>query len=148
VPVGTVVRGRYYRPSLQVRPALRCKQLELLENGVISLQDNATPHHNRDVQNLVQCYGREVLAYSLYSPDLAPCDYWLFACVTELLPGGGRFESENKINTAVTDSLHSPNKDVYRAANDCSPCSGKSVWIVLVIIIISFFYSLWSTGHP
>jgi heme/copper-type cytochrome/quinol oxidase subunit 2 len=40
------------------------------------------------------------------------------------------------MNTAVTVSLHSPNKDVYRAANDCSPCSGKSVWIVLVVIII------------
>jgi len=87
VPVGTGVSGRYYRSSLQFRPALHCKQLELLENGVTSLQDNATPHHHRDVQNLVQCYGREVLAYSLYSPDLAPCDYWLFACVIELLRG-------------------------------------------------------------
>jgi len=78
------------------------------------------------------------------------CPMWLLViCMCDRTSaGGGRFESENKINTAVTDSLHSPNKDVYRAANDCSPCSGKSVWIVLVIIIISFFYSLWSTGHP
>lgn len=150
VLVGTVVSGWYYRSSLQdtVRPALRCKQLELLENCVISLQDNATPHHHCDVQNLVRCYGREVLAYSLYSPDFAPCDYWLFACVIELLRGEKRFESENNINTAVIDSLHSPNNDVYRAANDHSPCSGKSVWIVLVIIITSSFYSLWRTGHP
>ena len=87
VPVATTVSGWYYCSLLQdkVRPDLRCKQLELLENGVISLQDNATSHHHRDVQNPVQCCGREVLAYPPYSPDLAPCDYCLFACVTELL---------------------------------------------------------------
>jgi hypothetical protein len=59
--------------------------LELLENGAISLQFNATPHHHRDMQNLAQYYSKEVFAYPPYSPELAPCDYWLFACVIELL---------------------------------------------------------------
>jgi histone-lysine N-methyltransferase SETMAR len=133
-PVGSTVSGWYYCSLLRdkVRPALRCKQLELLENGVISLRDNATSHHHRDMQNPVQCCGREVLAYPPYSPDLAPCDYWLFTCVTELLWGKG-FESENNINTAVTVSLQCPNKDDYRAVNDRVLCSGKSVWTVLVL---------------
>jgi histone-lysine N-methyltransferase SETMAR len=123
-----MVSGRYYCSLLQdrVRPAVRCKQLELLEHGAIFFQDNATPHHARDVQNLVQCWVREVLAHPPYSPDLAPCDYWLLACLKELLRGK-RFELETNINTAVTASLHRLNKDNYRDENDCLPCSGKSV---------------------
>jgi hypothetical protein len=56
VPVGTTVNGPYYCSLLQdkVRPAFRRKQPELLERGAILLQDNATPHRHRDVQNLVQ----------------------------------------------------------------------------------------------
>jgi histone-lysine N-methyltransferase SETMAR len=61
-----------------VRPALRHKQPELLERGAILLQDNTTTHRHRDMQNLVQHWGLEVLAHPSYSPNLTPCDYWLF----------------------------------------------------------------------
>jgi hypothetical protein len=65
VPVGTTVNSQYYCSLLQdkVRLALRHKQPELLERGAILLQDNATPHRHRDVQNLVQLWGWEVLAH-------------------------------------------------------------------------------------
>jgi hypothetical protein len=55
VPVGTMVSGPYYCSLLQdkVKPALHCKQPELLECGAILFQDNATPHRHRDVRNLV-----------------------------------------------------------------------------------------------
>jgi hypothetical protein len=55
VPVGTTANDPYYCSLLQhkVRPALRRKQPELLEHGAILLQDNATPHRHRDVQNLM-----------------------------------------------------------------------------------------------
>ena len=56
-----------------------------------------------------------------YSPDLAPCDYWLLAHVKELL-WGKSFESEDGINAAVTASLHCPSKDNYTAAIDHLPC--------------------------
>jgi hypothetical protein len=63
MPVGTTVNGRYYCLLLQhkVRKAVCRKQPELLERGAILLQDNATPHRHRDVQNLVQRWGWEVL---------------------------------------------------------------------------------------
>jgi hypothetical protein len=86
----------------------------MLESGVIVLQDNATPHCHYDVQNLVQRWSWEVLEHPLYSPDLTPCDYWLFPCVKEHLQGK-RFESEDNINTAVTASLKHLSKDKYRA---------------------------------
>jgi hypothetical protein len=41
-----------------VRRALRRKP-EVLEHGVILLQDNATPYRHRDMQNLVERWGWE-----------------------------------------------------------------------------------------
>jgi hypothetical protein len=48
------------------RPALCHKQQELLVHGVILLHDSATPHHHHGVQNLVQHWGREVLAHPTF----------------------------------------------------------------------------------
>ena len=106
VPIGTMVSGQYYCTLLQdkFRPAVRHKQPELLEHGVILLKDSAAPHHH-DVRNLLYRRGWNVLAHAPYSPDLAPCDYWLFARVKEHLQGK-RFESDDDSNTAVTASLH------------------------------------------
>ena len=67
--------GQYYCALLQdeVRQALHCKQPEPLEHGVILLQNNATPLHNCDVQNLLPLWGWEVLEHPPYAPDLASC---------------------------------------------------------------------------
>jgi len=75
--MGVVVNDQYYCTFLQdkVRPAVHHEQPELLEHGITLLQDNATPHHNHDVQNLVRCWGWEVLAHPPYSSDLAPYGY-------------------------------------------------------------------------
>jgi hypothetical protein len=85
MPIGVTGNIQYYCTHLQnkVRPAVCHNQPELLERAVIFLQDNATPHHHRNVQNLVHCWGSEVLAHHSYSPYLAACDYWLFAHVKE-----------------------------------------------------------------
>jgi histone-lysine N-methyltransferase SETMAR len=63
----------------------------------------------------VQRWGWQVLTHPLYSPDLAPFDYWLYEHVKETFRGK-RFESEDDINTAVTESLHRQSKDEFRAA--------------------------------
>ena len=59
MPVGMTVNGQYYCTLLEdtLRPALHHKQPELFEHGVILLQDNATPYHYYDGQNLVQHWG-------------------------------------------------------------------------------------------
>jgi hypothetical protein len=57
----------------------------MFEHGVIVFHKNSTPRQHHDVQNVVQCWGWEVLAKPPYSPDLAPYDSWLFAHVKEQL---------------------------------------------------------------
>jgi hypothetical protein len=61
-----------------------------------------------------------VLSHPPDSPDLATCDYWLFAHVKEYFWSKWN-ESEDDINTAVMASVHHLTKDEYRAA------TGKSV---------------------
>ena len=100
MPIGMTIRGQG-----KVRWDFCCKQPEMLEHGVILLQDSATPHCHHDVQNLLRCSDWEVLVHPPYSPDLIPCDYRLFA--------GKHFESEDDINAAVTASLHHLNKEQH-----------------------------------
>ena len=52
-----------------------------MQRGFLLLQYNTRHHSHRDMQNLVQHCGREVLVHPSYSPGLAPCDYCLFASV-------------------------------------------------------------------
>ena len=66
--------------KIMVRPALHCKQLELLQCDVILLWNKATTPCYHELRNLVQCWGWAILAHPPYSTDLVPCDYWLFAC--------------------------------------------------------------------
>ena len=51
---------------------------DLLENGVLILQDNARPHLVKDVRELLVRYSWEVLPHPPYSPDMSPPDFDLF----------------------------------------------------------------------
>ena len=61
-----------------------------------------------------------MLEHPPYCPDLAPCSYWFFVHVKEHLRHK-LLELEDKINTAVTSSLHHLREEEYRAATDSLP---------------------------
>jgi hypothetical protein len=65
VPVGMVGIGQYYCAFLldKMRPAVCLNQRELLEHGVILLQDNSTSHRHCGVQDLLQHWCWEILAH-------------------------------------------------------------------------------------
>jgi len=54
----------------KVRPAIHCKQSELLQRDVILLQDNVTPHQDHNVQICAMLGQRGVGTTSLLS---RPC---------------------------------------------------------------------------
>ncbi|GFW45844.1 mariner Mos1 transposase [Trichonephila clavipes] len=49
----------------------------LLRNGFLLHHDNTRPHIVRCVLDVSQ-QNVEILPHPPYSPDLAPCDFWLF----------------------------------------------------------------------
>ncbi|CAF2939662.1 unnamed protein product [Rotaria sp. Silwood2] len=45
--------------------------------GIKLLHDNARPHTHSNVINYLTEEGIIIMPHPPYSPDLAPCDYWL-----------------------------------------------------------------------
>ncbi|GFW09719.1 histone-lysine N-methyltransferase SETMAR [Trichonephila clavipes] len=50
----------------------------LLRNGILLHHDNARPHIAHCVLHVLQQSNAEILPHPPYSPDLTPCDFWLF----------------------------------------------------------------------
>ena len=69
--------------------------------------------HWPTVQEYLEESGLDVLDHPPYSPDLSPCDFWLFPRLKEML-AGHHFESRCGIGSAVC-LQHIPKED-YRVA--------------------------------
>ena len=57
---------------------------QVIQNLII-LHDKARCHTAADVTDLLRCWQGEILEHPPYSPDMSPCDYYLFAKVKEPL---------------------------------------------------------------
>lgn len=105
VPVGQRVDGNYYLATLRkVRRAVRDKRPDLHRSGVILLQDNAGPHRKREVLEALNSWDWETLPHPPYSPDLSPCDFFLFPKIKEPMRGQ-RFKTEEEVNEAYKSSM-------------------------------------------
>ena len=83
-----------------LRPAIRKKRRQLLENGVILLHDNAPVHVTRSLLDMLDAWDWEVIQHPPYSPDLSPCDFFLFPKLKNKLRGI-RFDTTEEIENAV-----------------------------------------------
>ena len=83
--------------------------------GIKLLHDNAPAHKYPTVQEYLKESGLDVLDHPPYSPDLSPCDFWLFPRLKEML-AGHRFESCCGIGSVVYQCLQHIPKEDYRAA--------------------------------
>ena len=119
IPVlkGSSVTGKFYRES--VRSELfdfyqKCR-LRTGVSGIKLLHDNAPAHKSATVQEYLKESGLNVLDHPPYSPDLSPCDLWLFPRLKEML-AGHCFESRCGIGSAVYQCLQHIPKEDYRVA--------------------------------
>ena len=75
------------------------------------LHDNTPAHKSATVQEYLKESGLDVLDHPPYSPDLSPCDFWLFPRLKEML-AGHRFESSCGKGSAFHQCLqHIPKED-------------------------------------
>ena len=130
VPKGSSVTGKFYRESVlnQLVDFYQKRRLCTSVRGIKLLHDNAPAHKSATVQEYLKESGLDVLDHPPYSPDLSPCDFWLFPRLKELL-AGHRFESRCGIGSAVYQCLqHIPNEDYQAAfpkwADRCKMCNG------------------------
>jgi len=99
------VNCEYYKGLLErLRNDVRRKLPEKWANGFILHHDNGPCHTSHLVQQFLSNKNITACLHPLYSPDLAPCDFWLFPKV-KMTVKGKRFESIQYIEAATTVQL-------------------------------------------
>ena len=66
--------------------------------------DNAPAHTAAATRDFLTEQGISTLSHPPYSPDLAPCDFWLFPTVKQVLKGR-RFESDEDMEQAAIEAM-------------------------------------------
>ena len=110
---GSSVTGKFYRESVltQLVDFYQKRRPCTGVCGIKLLHDNAPAYKSAMVQEYLKESGLNVLDHPPYSPDLFPCDFWLFPRLKEKLVGH-RFESRCGIGSAVYQCLqHIPKED-------------------------------------
>jgi histone-lysine N-methyltransferase SETMAR len=106
------VNAAYYCDLLEkVRAAYRPKRRSFPIRDVLLLHNNARPHTAALTQKKLAELYWTALEHRPYSPDLSPCDFFLFGPLKEAL-GGERFNSNQQVeqfmcNWLKHDHLHS-----------------------------------------
>ena len=116
VPKGSSVTGKFYRESVLTQLV---NFYQKADRAPVSAASNYSMITHRPIQEYPLRYrkesGLDVLDHPPYSPDLSPCDFWLFPRLKEML-AGHRFESRCGIGSAVYQCLqHIPKEDYWAA---------------------------------
>ena len=84
VPSGHTVNRQYYiEVFTKLRELVRRKRPELWRNRWNLHQDNTPAHNTLPVKEFLANKNITVLEHPLYSPDLAPCDFYLFPKISQ-----------------------------------------------------------------
>lgn len=113
-PQGTTITKETYRETLRrLRDAIRRKRPELWASGDWMLQhDNAPAHSSCLVQQFLAKHSIPKVPHPPYSPDLAPCDFWLFPKLKYPMKGT-RFYSIEEIRENTTRALKAIPKEDF-----------------------------------
>lgn len=113
----STVTGTYYRENVLpkvVQEVNRSRPNYWHPQNVI-LHDNASAHKTGAVTQYLMDNGIRVLPHLAYSPDLAPCDFWLFPKLKGLV-AGHKFSRVQDLAKEVNSVLRSIPKEDYREA--------------------------------
>jgi hypothetical protein len=135
LPKGAKFNADYYISNI-LTPVLdwRTAQRGATDRKLIVHADNARPHIANKVKKFFDDNELEMAPHPLYSPDLAPCDLYLFGYVKGQLKGQ-TFEQEEDLFRAVntvcetieTDTLASVFRDWIERLEKCVRSRGEYV---------------------
>ena len=92
------------------------KQRPILGVQSIKLHhDNGRPHVHEDVVSYLQSEGVTVMSHPPNSPDLSPCDFWLFDLIKQHI---GDQDDAESLHEAVTKFMKSLKKEEYKKTFD------------------------------
>ncbi|TND00015.1 MAG: mariner transposase [Bacteroidetes bacterium] len=117
LPAKTTVTAYWYRRRCLPKVLSGCckRRPKTALRGLFLHHDNASAHTAKSTVNFLRKRRVKLLSHPPYSPDLVPCNFWLFPKVKKMLRGR-RFQSEKELKTAVKIALNSISKREFR---DC-----------------------------
>ena len=92
--------------------AIRKKRAPLLPTMLFH-HDNAPSHRASTIQETIDRRSIEVLGHPPYSPDLAPCDSFLFPTLKKILRGR-QFDDVADLQRAVQSAISSLGPSAYK----------------------------------
>ena len=116
-PSGHTVTGRFYKNSVlkKVKEFYNEKRPSKGWSGVHLLHDNASSHKCEVVKSFLASEKVEVLNHPPYSPDLSPCDFFLFPRLKKML-SGNKYTSRSSLGSAIYQCLQQIPKEKYLSA--------------------------------
>ena len=131
VPTGQTVNKEYYVEVLrEFRKRFCRKRLALFKSAQWHFQqDNAPVHNSILVTDYLTKMGIKTVPHPPYSPDLAPCDFWLFPKLRSC-----RYETIEEmkeavmkvIDTLTQEDLHGAFQKLLEWYNKCIAAGGDS----------------------
>lgn len=136
LPQGQTVTKEYYLSVLRrLREAIRRKRPELWRDNSWKLHhDNAPAHSSLLVREFLSNTNTVVVPQAPYSPDMAPCDYFLFPEMKKTLKGR-RFDSIDAIKEESLKKL----KDIPKSAFERCFENWKKRWQKCIIVQGEYF---------
>ncbi len=126
-PPGTTIKSETYCETLRVlKEWIRRKRKDMWRVGPDNFRsfllhhDNASSHTAAPTVDFLEASQIKILEHPPYSPDLAPCDYFLFPKLKSLLRGH-RFQSLEDMKTGVLRTLRSISADDFGEAITSMP---------------------------
>ena len=116
-PSGHTVTGRFYGSFVlkKVKEFYSKKRPSKGWSGVHLLHDNASSHKYEVVKSFLASEKVKVLNHPPYSPDLSPCDFFLFPRLRKML-SGNKYMSRSSLGSAVYQCLQQIPKEDYVSA--------------------------------
>ena len=116
-PHGRTINGHYYTNKVlkKVKAVYHKRRPKTGLRCVFLRHDNAATHKRRDVKAFLKKEKVTELEHPPYSPDLSPCDFFLFPRVKKML-AGRRYKKRSALGSALYQCLLCIPKTDYAAA--------------------------------
>ena len=116
-PSSHTVTGRFYKNSVlkKVNEFYNKKRSSKGWSGVHLLHVNASSHKCEVVKSFLASEKVKVLNHPTYSPDLSPCDFFLFPRLKKTF-SGNKFTSRSSLGSAIYQCLQQIQKEHYLSA--------------------------------
>ena len=116
-PSGHTVTGRFYKNSVlkKEKEFYNKKRPSKGWSGVHLLHDNTSSHKCEVVKSFLASEKVKVLNHPPYSPNLSPCDFFLFPRLKKIL-SGNKYTYRSSLGSAIYQCLQQIPKEDYLSA--------------------------------